>query len=147
MQQEQIKNQNSGIKPKRASIEEEDNILDGFLKNNDDDDDDDWDPFNVPAQKNNQNAQEAPALEGYDLKGISTIMVECQNVKRGCDRKQISLDDIDRHEREECLYRFVKCKRIGCVQQGTIEYKMLKIHHDFECKGQKPGAPSIIPEE
>ena len=50
-----------------------------------------------------------------NLEAVSnTIFVECGNVSRGCDKKRISIDLLDQHERKECNYRMVRCERNGC---------------------------------
>jgi hypothetical protein len=44
-------------------------------------------------------------------------MVDCSN--EGCKEKVI-VEFIDTHERQECIYRLVKCNKEGCKLKNMI---------------------------
>ena len=56
------------------------------------------------------------------------IKVECKRVKDGCTFTQVSIADIDTHEKDECEFRMVKCDRVGCQLAEEIPWNLLTLH-------------------
>ena len=56
-------------------------------------------------------------------------MVDCSN--DGCEAR-VSAEFIDTHEKQECIFRLVKCDNAGCKLKNKIQFHLLP-YHKYEC--------------